>query len=80
MITTEQATRFFEDMKICDGFAIHNLMVVHSPRWEETESSLYLELKRLNELNNAIGTGRNDVLSDYNALLDKIIKECKKAL
>lgn len=80
MITTEQAERFFEDMKICDGFAIHNLMVAHSPQWEETESSLYLELKRLNELNNAIEMGRNEAISNYNELLDKVIKECKKAL
>ena len=80
MITTEQAERFFEDMKICDGFAIHNLMVVHSPQWEEAESSLYTELKRLNELNNAIEMGRNEFLGVYNTLLDKIIMECKKAL
>ena len=86
MITKKQAQRFLDDIEF--GFAINNLMVEHSPKYEDTEcSALYNHLLELDDLERKVtameqgNMERDDkLIKEYRTALNTMVRECEKIL
>ena len=85
MITKKQAQRFLDDIQY--GFAINNLMVEHSPKYDEEGSPLYNRLLELNDLEikvNAMEQGSIEqdykLKQRYREAMNALVRECEKII
>lgn len=85
MITKKQAQRFLDDIQY--GFAINNLMVEHSPKYDESGSPLYNHLVELNDLEikvNAMEQGSIEqdykLKQRYRDAMNALVRECEKII
>ena len=86
MITKKQAQRFLDDIEY--GFAIHNLMVAHSPKYDDTDCSpLYNRLLEIDDLERKVTameqgnmTRDDSIIKRYRDAMNSMVRECEEIL